>query len=357
MSGRSLESVTCGATRGRVAHDWGIMKRVQQSEMSIAAAAFLFSGTCLALLNATALRQNDEPRPDLFATALAGLVACGVILLLGRRFTRAAAGTLMVLVLLVVVPSVLLVPTMLRAVNLGLLFLPFFLFLVWFMPMWFARLLGSVWILLYAAIMLGRFGIQMGTVVLTIGVTGIVIGELVGHFKARLERTSLTDPLCDVWNKRGFERLLGSAVTAAERGGHPLSLLYLDLDGFKAVNDALGHGAGDALLRGFATQMGQRTRPEDVFARFGGDEFALLLVDVDQAGAVRTAERLRGVITEPAWSFGVSEWRPGESSAEFIERADLLMLSAKRRGRPLLAERAESPGTAVPEWGAGTLGA
>lgn len=333
------------------------MKRVQQSEMSIAAAAFLFSGTCLALLNATVLREPGEDRPDLLATAFAGLVACGVILVLGRRFTRAAAGTLMVLVLVVVAPSVLVVPTMLRAVNLGVLFLPFFLFLVWFLPAWFARVLGAIWILLYAVIMLTRFGIQMGTVVLTIGVTGIVIGELVGHFKARLERTSLTDPLCDVWNKRGFERLLGPAVTAAERAHHPLSLLYLDLDGFKAVNDELGHGAGDALLRGFASQMEQRTRPEDVFARFGGDEFALLLVGVDEAGAVRTAERLREEIAEPAWSFGASEWRPGESPAEFIERADLLMLRAKRHGRPLSAQPTEAPDSAVPEWGAGTLGA
>ena len=330
--------------------------RVKQSEMSIAAAAFLLSGTGLALLNATAFRAGSGPRPDLVATALAALIASVAILVAGRRFSRAAAGTLMVLVLVVVVPSVTRVPSELRAVNLGLLFLPFFLFLVWFLPMWFARLLGYVWIGLYAVIMLGRFGIEISTVVLTIGVTGVVIGELVGRFKGRLERTSLTDPLCDVWNKRGFERVLGSTVTAAERGGQPLALLVIDLDGFKRVNDELGHGAGDALLRGFARQMAGRTRPEDVFARFGGDEFALLLIGVDQHEAVRTAERLQREITDPAWSYGVAEWAPGETPAAFVERADLLMLRAKRDGRGERGARVRpaerDPGTAERDSGA-----
>nr|WP_237464793.1 GGDEF domain-containing protein [Leucobacter luti] len=164
---------------------------------------------------------------------------------------------------------------------------------------------------------------------MTLAVTGLLAGELIGRFKARLERTSITDPLCDVWNKRGFERLLGPAVTAAQRSGQPLSLLYLDLDDFKRVNDAHGHAAGDRVLQEFARAVRDHSRPQDVFARFGGDEFVLLTIDANAEQALAAGERLRRQIPDPGWSFGVSEWRRGESPEAFISRADLLMLNEK----------------------------
>ncbi|WP_125099815.1 GGDEF domain-containing protein [Leucobacter chromiireducens] len=311
--------------------------RAHQTDLSIATAAFYLAGAIFAALNASVFRYSEAPRPDLVVISLACLVAGGGVLLLGRRFSLRLAGVLMAGALFVVVPSALTTPDALRAFNMGLLFFPYVLYLVWFFRLWFARLLSYTWMVTYIVLMLWRFGDEVATVLMTLAVTGLLAGELIGHFKARLERTSITDPLCDVWNKRGFERLLGPAVTAAQRNRQSLSLLYLDLDDFKRVNDELGHAAGDRVLQEFARAVRDHSRPQDVFARFGGDEFVLLTIDANADRARVAGQRLREQIPHPSWSFGVSEWQRGESPEAFISRADLLMLTEKqerKRARP-----------------------
>lgn len=313
--------------------------RIPQSERSIATAAYLFAGSVFGLLNITVFRVDAEPRIDVAVTAVLSAAVGGGVLLRGRRFSNRAAGALMTVAALTVVPTVALAPNEIRALNIGLLFFPFFIYVVWFLPMRVARLLGYTWLTGYAAIVLLRFGEPMFPVLTTLALTGGVLGELVGRFKRRLERASITDPLCDVWNKRGFERLLPKAIANAERTGRPLSLLYVDIDDFKTINDRLGHGEGDRVLREFSRGMQEGVRQQDVFARFGGDEFALLLVDCDTAEAQRTGERLQREIDATPWSFGISEWRAGEQPEAFIARADLGMLSGKqaRRGAPRTA--------------------
>ncbi|WP_449283673.1 diguanylate cyclase domain-containing protein [Leucobacter sp.] len=307
--------------------------RIPQSDRSIATAAYLFAGALFATLNVTVFRVDENPRIDVLVTAvLSTLVGCGV-LIRGRRFSTTAAGVLMTLVTVFVVPTVAFTPNEVRALNFGLLFFPFFIYVVWFLPMRVARLLGYTWLLLYAVIVIVRFGEPMYPVLTTLALTGAVLGELVGRFKRRLERASITDPLCDVWNKRGFERLLPKAISNAERTGRPLSLLYVDLDEFKTINDRLGHGEGDRVLREFSRAMQDRVRQQDVFARFGGDEFALLLVDCDADQARLTGERLQREVDATPWSFGISEWSLGEQPDEFISRADMRMLSGKQERR------------------------
>jgi diguanylate cyclase (GGDEF)-like protein len=307
--------------------------RIPQSDRSVATAAYLFAGALFAALNVTVFRVGENPRIDVLVTAvLATLVGCGV-LIRGRRFSVTAAGVLMTLVTVFVVPTVAFTPTEVRALNFGLLFFPFFIYVVWFLPMRVARLLGYTWLLLYVVIVVVRFGEPMYPALTTLALTGGVLGELVGRFKRRLEHASITDPLCDVWNKRGFERLLPRAISSAERTGRPLSLLYLDLDEFKTINDRLGHGEGDRVLREFSLAMQERVRQEDVFARFGGDEFALLLVDCDAEQAQLTGERLQREVDATPWSFGISEWNSGERPEEFISRADMRMLNEKQERR------------------------
>lgn len=296
----------------------------------MATVMFFLAGAVFGTLNATLFRATKEPRIDLVVVAIACAIAAIVVLAIGARLSTFAAGALMVCVLIVVMPSILLAPDAVRAMNTGILFTPFFVFLVWFLPMWFARLLGYTWMGAYVALMLARFGDAVAPALMTLAVTGLMLGELIGRFKTRLERTSITDALCEVWNKRGFERLLGKAVTSSQRSGQPLALLYIDLDHFKEVNDVRGHMEGDRVLREFSRAVQERTRPQDVFARFGGDEFAMLLLDADASHARQIGERLQNEIREPAWSFGVSEWQPGENSEQFISRADLLMLRTKR---------------------------
>ncbi len=304
---------------------WG-----RQNELSLATGLFLLAGAGFSVMNLVVFPATDAPRPDLVALIVVCSIAAALVFVRGRRLSHRTVGVLMLLVLLTVVPSVLIAPTLLRAMNLGVLFLPFFVYLVWFMPMWFARLLGYSWLVAYAGLLVYRFGPQVTSLLMTLGVTGVVLGELIGRFKNRLERTSITDPLCQVWNKRGFAILLRKSIGSAQRNGQPLSVLYLDLDDFKSINDLQGHSVGDQVLQTFARDLQAQSRPEDVLARFGGDEFALLLIDTDAAGAARAAARLRRAIPEPAWSFGVSEWHSGEDSEAIISRADLRMLQEKR---------------------------
>lgn len=309
------------------------MTRVRQSELSAGTGVFLLGGATISALNATLVRATPDFRPDLVALTIGCVVAGLVAFALGQRLTQAASGACILAAMLGMLPSLFLAPTIVRGINMSMLFLPFFMFLVWFLPMWFARAVGYPWIAVCAAVMVARFGEPIVTVLLTIAITGIGLGELLGRFKRRLEHTSITDPLCDVWNRRGFERLLRKAIAAADRAGQPLALLYFDLDDFKAVNDQLGHAEGDRVLQRFARAVQDQARVQDVFARFGGDEFALLLIDSDEPAARRAAARLAREVIDPEWSYGVAERRPGESSEEFISRADQELLSAKQQRR------------------------
>lgn len=166
-------------------------------------------------------------------------------------------------------------------------------------------------------------------------VTSMMIGELVSHFKRRLEKVSLTDPLCGVWNRRGFQGLFGRSLQIARRSGEPLSLLFLDLDDFKKINDTLGHRAGDDVLRAFVAQVQAECRAQDTLARLGGDEFVLLLPDTDERQARLVAERLRGRVSAAEWSYGAAELQEGEQIDDLLARAGAGMRADKQQRKNL----------------------
>jgi diguanylate cyclase (GGDEF)-like protein len=146
-----------------------------------------------------------------------------------------------------------------------------------------------------------------------------------------LARVSLTDPLTDALNRRGFEDRLSRELADAARSGRPLMLTVLDLDDFKAVNDRAGHGAGDALLRETVTRLGEVLRPLDVVGRLGGDEFAVLFPGAGQAHADVLVDRLRDALAGrvPA-SFGYSCFpADGGNAEELFKQADLRLYAAK----------------------------
>jgi diguanylate cyclase len=161
----------------------------------------------------------------------------------------------------------------------------------------------------------------------------------------RLE--TLTDPLTLVGNRQRFDDSLGSMTAAAQASGQPLSLLMADIDHFKKFNDWFGHQAGDQVLRLVATAIKGALRDSDVVARYGGEEFTVILPNAPMAFARMTAERVRQSIAardvkkrttgeslgQITISIGVAEFRHGESSVEFVERADACLYAAKRSGR------------------------
>ena len=148
------------------------------------------------------------------------------------------------------------------------------------------------------------------------------------------------DPLTDVLNRRGFERELKRSLAYVKRYGTEAALVYLDLDGFKPVNDRHGHAAGDAVLRATAAALLRNVRASDVVARVGGDEFAVLLWNVTGPAAAAKAAALEAAVyaTPVRWdsstlvvgaSAGVAPLGALDTPAEVLERADAAMYVRK----------------------------
>jgi diguanylate cyclase (GGDEF)-like protein len=164
----------------------------------------------------------------------------------------------------------------------------------------------------------------------------------------RLEADAATDPLTRLWNRRGFHPLLENAIARATRTGEDIALVVVDLDRFKAINDELGHAAGDRALVAVADAIRSVIRPTDVAARLGGDELAVLLSGCAGAGALRMCERLRAAVADVnplaprplTLSIGVADSlaiarpsTPEAARAAMLDAADLALYAAKAAGR------------------------
>jgi diguanylate cyclase (GGDEF)-like protein len=167
-----------------------------------------------------------------------------------------------------------------------------------------------------------------------------MIAELRGLYE-RERRSSRTDPLTKIPNRRAFFEFLETEQSRAKRYGSPLTLAYLDLDNFKAMNDQFGHTRGDRLLRLVAKTMQKNVRQADVVGRMGGDEFAVLLPETsaDAAGAV--LQKLHAVLDAAmrrrkwpvTFSMGAVTFQPPpDSIQEMISKADEAMYAAKTSG-------------------------
>lgn len=169
-----------------------------------------------------------------------------------------------------------------------------------------------------------------------------------------ISREGGIDALTGLANRRGFHR---RAKTVRPVGPlAPVSVVFCDIDRFKAINDTYGHPAGDRVLQTFARLVEQEVRGDDVVARFGGEEFVMLLMRANRAGATGLAERLRAETELTRFpglppgatvtaSFGIAEWRPDEDLFEAMHRADRMVYVAKRAGRNRVAvEEAEEAG-------------
>lgn len=158
------------------------------------------------------------------------------------------------------------------------------------------------------------------------------------------------DPLTGVYNRRIFIELADMALARAQRSQKPLSLLMLDLDHFKSVNDEHGHLVGDEVLKSFVRVVETCLRREDLMVRFGGEEFCVMLPDASLEGALSLAERIRALVADTPLpvqgksihitvSFGVDCIRPGEPGTVnmLLERADAALIRAKQTGRNRVA--------------------
>lgn len=156
-----------------------------------------------------------------------------------------------------------------------------------------------------------------------------------------LHRLSITDPLTGICNRLKLEEELGNCLSFALRYGTPLSLILFDLDDFKQINDRFGHLAGDKVLSEFAGLIRPAVRDSDTFARWGGEEFILLLPGTDRDEALPLAHRLQSLIAANNFahglrvtcSIGFTSLRPGDDRDALLRRVDALMYRGKAVGK------------------------
>ena len=176
-----------------------------------------------------------------------------------------------------------------------------------------------------------------------------------------------TDSLTGLLNHGAIQMRTSEEIWRSQRGDRQLACLLADLDNFKPINDQHGHLIGDEILKRVATALAEEFRPYDGIARYGGDEFVVLLPDADEADALAAAERLRACVSRGAANFtdlgmplsvsvGVAQWTEPQTAGELLGRADRALLLAKRRGKGAIVvasaraelELAESEGGQAP---------
>ena len=164
--------------------------------------------------------------------------------------------------------------------------------------------------------------------------------------RAKIANLADTDDLTGIWNKRYFRRYLPQEIERARTFNIPLSLLLFDIDDFKQINDKYGHVIGDVVLSELCGVVRETLRPTDILARFGGDEFAIILPHTDANGAIAVAERVMRRVhalsiptdedeaIECSVSIGIAEFDRDDTSAnDLIRRADERLYLSKRQGK------------------------
>ena len=163
---------------------------------------------------------------------------------------------------------------------------------------------------------------------------------------------SQQDALTQLFGRRYFDEMLPKCVASAKENNHQLCLMLIDIDAFKQINDTSGHLAGDDIIKSVGALIAGSVRRSDVAARYGGDEFAIILPGASKGDAVHIAERMRSLLSIKKWrlnenggpdavtmSIGIASLSPSDSAKELFERADASLYKAKASGKNRVAVR------------------
>lgn len=175
-------------------------------------------------------------------------------------------------------------------------------------------------------------------------------GNVEAEYHEEIYRLTIIDALTEIYNKRFFLEFIDREVARSSRHRRPLSLVMIDIDHFKNVNDDIGHLGGDYTLRELANMIKPKVRREDLFARYGGEEFALILVEAPLKGAMDLCERLRAVVEKRTFEFdgktfsvtislgvAATTGEDGLTANDLVRRADERLYEAKTAGRNRVA--------------------
>ena len=202
---------------------------------------------------------------------------------------------------------------------------------------------GIMWFLGLAGLYAGYTGLRRRTKERDIA------EEELKRVNAILEIKATTDSLTGISNRRRFLELLQAEIQEAKRYNMPLALIFFDIDHFKSVNDTYGHKAGDNVLQELSRIVTGMIRQTDIFARFGGEEFIILVLNNDVRTGRELAEKIRSRMSQHSFpqigtvtcSFGVAQFYPDDTSETFIKRADDAMYAAKQEGRNRVETRCD----------------
>jgi diguanylate cyclase (GGDEF)-like protein len=179
--------------------------------------------------------------------------------------------------------------------------------------------------------------------------------EQLSHSERRHKELAVTDGLTELYNRRYFEAQIDLEIEGADRLGHKLTLMMLDVDNFKAFNDCYGHQVGDRVLATLGTILLSCVRDKDVACRYGGEEFTIILPGGQNSTAVEIYERINGELAAHrvgsegrdagriTMSIGVAEHLPGEPAVNLVHRADQALYEAKARGRNQIVIASREP--------------
>ena len=187
-----------------------------------------------------------------------------------------------------------------------------------------------------------------GSVVQILGVTRDISERR--RFEEELERLAITDPLTGAWNRRKGEEILSSDLKEAHRYGPALSVLIIDVDRFKTINDNLGHQVGDRVLIELNRRLADNLRSSDVLVRWGGDEFVIVMRHGVIEDALALAEKLRGLVADAPFdgvgavtvSVGAAQLQKSDDQTAWLRRADQALYEAKSAGRNTVRTHSES---------------
>lgn len=199
----------------------------------------------------------------------------------------------------------------------------------------------------------GVFVIAISWFIILLITISSVVHERIDHIRRlherALARSALIDPLTGIFNRRKFDSCFDAEVQRSRRGGTPLSLIMIDIDFFKMVNDTGGHPMGDLVLKTVARTVKNHIRTTDTLGRLGGEEFAIILPDTTVEGVAYVAESLRRIIESTnfaPWpnhdgritaSLGCTTWVMGDTETSMLRRADTALYNAKAAGRNQIA--------------------
>jgi diguanylate cyclase (GGDEF)-like protein len=183
--------------------------------------------------------------------------------------------------------------------------------------------------------------LRASATLVAVSVFSAIFVRVIGDQQRRLLAQAATDPLTGLSNRSLFDATIEHAVAHSQRSGKPLTLVAIDVDYFKAINDSLGHAAGDSVLQGLGELLRKRLRSSDRAFRLGGEEFLAVLYGADAQSGLRIAEELRRSLWSTSLlenrpvsaSLGVATLQPGEGGMECLKRADANLYRAKQTGR------------------------